>query len=39
LDKINVEQNEIIIDDKEMEKVDDVISEEEYDNDAIIYDV
>ncbi|GBC24495.2 hypothetical protein GLOIN_2v1783228 [Rhizophagus irregularis DAOM 181602=DAOM 197198] len=38
LDEINVKQNEVIIDDKEMEKVDDVISEEEYDNDAIIYD-
>ncbi|CAB4393143.1 unnamed protein product [Rhizophagus irregularis] len=38
LDEINVEQNEVIIDDNEMEKVDDVISEEEYDNDAIIYD-
>uniref|UniRef100_U9UWF4 Uncharacterized protein n=1 Tax=Rhizophagus irregularis (strain DAOM 181602 / DAOM 197198 / MUCL 43194) TaxID=747089 RepID=U9UWF4_RHIID len=38
LDEINVEQNEVIIDDKEMEKIDDVISEEEYDNDAIIYD-
>ncbi|PKC59528.1 hypothetical protein RhiirA1_469310 [Rhizophagus irregularis] len=37
-DEINVKQNEVIIDDKEMEKVDDVISEEEYDNDAIIYD-
>ncbi|PKC57777.1 hypothetical protein RhiirA1_471976 [Rhizophagus irregularis] len=38
LDDINVEQNEVIIDDNEMEKIDDVISEEEYDNDAIIYD-
>ncbi|CAB5217503.1 unnamed protein product [Rhizophagus irregularis] len=38
LDEINVEKNEVIIDDNEMEKVDDVISEEEYDNDAIIYD-
>ncbi|CAG8702222.1 uncharacterized protein OCT59_009947 [Rhizophagus irregularis] len=38
LDNINVEQNEVIIDDNEMEKIDDVISEEEYDNDAIIYD-
>jgi hypothetical protein len=37
LDKINVEQNKVIIDDNKMEKVDDVISEEEYDNDAIIY--
>ena len=38
LDEINVKQNEVITDDNEMEKVDDVISEEEYDDDAIIYD-
>ena len=37
LDEINVKQNEVITDDIEMEKGDDVISEEEYD-DAIIYD-